>query len=178
MFIDKGINQKKVLEFVQKFKEIGYLQQFAVVHNNELKIKFAVEPYKEEDIKQLINLSNYFVSPGESRLAGYITFGDWFDLYGLSEIFIFDILRNYNQLNYRPNLINTNSFYKKYIRRFAMIQTFSANKNYSEEEKIKYLKLYGIETTPEELSKVFDKAYIARKVIAEPFYEFYHSKEY
>ena len=55
MFIDKGINQKKVLEFVHKFKEIGYLQQFAVVHNNELKIKFAVEPYKEEDIKQLFS---------------------------------------------------------------------------------------------------------------------------
>lgn len=62
MFIDKGINQKKVLEFVQKFKEIGYLQQFAVVHNNELKIKFAVEPYKEEDIKQLFSLSKTFTS--------------------------------------------------------------------------------------------------------------------
>jgi CubicO group peptidase (beta-lactamase class C family) len=67
MFIDKGINQKALLNFVKKYKEIGYLQQFAIVHNGDVKIKFAVEPYKEEDIKQLFSLSKTFTSMAIGR---------------------------------------------------------------------------------------------------------------
>ena len=67
MFIDKSINQKALLNFVKKYKEIGYLQQFAVVHNGDVKIKFAVEPYKEEDIKQLFSLSKTFTSMAIGR---------------------------------------------------------------------------------------------------------------
>lgn len=67
MFIEKGINQKALLDFVNKFKKIGHLQQFAVVHKNELKIKFAVEPYIEEDIKQLFSLSKTFTSMAIGR---------------------------------------------------------------------------------------------------------------
>ena len=62
MFISKGINQKKLLEFVSNFKKIGSLQQFGVIHNNELKVKFSVEPYDVNDIKQLFSVSKTFTS--------------------------------------------------------------------------------------------------------------------
>ena len=67
MFIEKGINQKAVLDFVKKFKKIGYLQQFAILHNNEVKVKFAVNPYQETDIKQLFSLSKTFTSMAIGR---------------------------------------------------------------------------------------------------------------
>lgn len=67
MFIKKGVNQKALLEFVKKYKKIGYLQQFAVIHNDELQIKFAVNPYREEDIKQLFSLSKTFTSMAIGR---------------------------------------------------------------------------------------------------------------
>lgn len=67
MFIEKGINQKALLNFVQKYKNIGQLQQFAIVHNNEVKVKFAINPYQEDDIKQLFSLSKTFTSMAIGR---------------------------------------------------------------------------------------------------------------
>ena len=62
MFISKDINQKKILEFVEKFKEVGSLQQFGIYHNDELKIKFSINPYLESDSKQLFSVSKSFTS--------------------------------------------------------------------------------------------------------------------
>ena len=62
MYISKEINQKKLLDFVEKFKEIGYLQQFGIIHNNELKLKFSINPYLESDNKQLFSVSKSFTS--------------------------------------------------------------------------------------------------------------------
>lgn len=62
MFIKEEINQKKVLEFVEKFKSIGSLQQFGIIQNDELKLKFAVSPYLESDVKQLFSVSKSVTS--------------------------------------------------------------------------------------------------------------------
>ena len=62
MFISKKINQKALLEFVTKFKELGYLQQMAILHNDELQLKFAVAPYEITDVKQLFSVSKTFTS--------------------------------------------------------------------------------------------------------------------
>lgn len=62
MFFNKNVNQKSVLDFVEKFKEIGYLQQIAIMHNDELQVKFAVHPYETTDVKQLFSISKTFTS--------------------------------------------------------------------------------------------------------------------
>ena len=62
MYVNKRINQKSMLKFVQKFKEIGSLQQFGLIHNNEVMVKFAVKPYEENDIKQLFSISKSFTA--------------------------------------------------------------------------------------------------------------------
>lgn len=60
--IIKGINQKALLNFVSKFKEIGHLQQMGIIHKDELKLKFAVKPYETTDVKQLFSVSKTFTS--------------------------------------------------------------------------------------------------------------------
>ena len=62
MYFSSDINQKKIYEFVKKFKKIGHLQQFGIVKDNELKVKFAINPYEESDIKQLFSCSKSFTS--------------------------------------------------------------------------------------------------------------------
>ena len=62
MFFNKNVNQKAILDFVNKFKEIGSLQQFAIMHNDELQVKFAVKPYETTDVKQLYSISKTFTS--------------------------------------------------------------------------------------------------------------------
>lgn len=62
MFFSSDINQKKILEFVEKFKKIGSLQQFGIIKDNELKVKFAVKPYETTDVKQLFSCSKSFTS--------------------------------------------------------------------------------------------------------------------
>ena len=62
MFFNKNINQKSILDFVAKFKEIGELQQFAIMHNDEIVVKFAVNPYETTDVKQLFSISKTFTS--------------------------------------------------------------------------------------------------------------------
>ena len=57
MFFNKNVNQKAILDFVTKFKEIGNLQQFAILHNDELQVRFAVHPYETSDVKQLFSIS-------------------------------------------------------------------------------------------------------------------------
>ena len=62
MFFNKNVNQKTILNFVESFKEIGELQQFAIMHNDELQVKFAVQPYETTDVKQLYSISKTFTS--------------------------------------------------------------------------------------------------------------------
>ena len=62
MFFNKNVNQKAILDFVTKFKEIGNLQQFAILHNDELQVRFAVHPYETSDVKQLFSISKTFTS--------------------------------------------------------------------------------------------------------------------
>lgn len=146
-------------------------------------ISLIVEAETKEDIPEkaitsLLEASLSNTSLGAGQAAGNMMFGEWLELYGLSELYVLGVLRFYNQLEYACDYIDGNTLYSGYIRRFAMIQSFAANPEYTNEESIKYLHLYGIETTPEEMKMVFNKEYLVRKMIAEPYYEYYHSKEY
>lgn len=62
MILNKKINQKALYEFVNKFKELGYLQQMGIIHKDELILKFAVKPYELTDVKQLFSISKTFTS--------------------------------------------------------------------------------------------------------------------
>lgn len=62
MILNKNVNQKALFEFVEKFKEIGYLQQMGIIHKDELILKFAVKPYELTDVKQLFSISKTFTS--------------------------------------------------------------------------------------------------------------------
>ena len=57
MILNKKINQKALHEFVNKFKELGYLQQMGIIYKDELILKFAVKPYELTDVKQLFSIS-------------------------------------------------------------------------------------------------------------------------
>ena len=60
MYFNKNVNQKAILDFVNKFKEIGELQQFAIMHNDELQVKFAIYPYETTDVKQFENVEFFY----------------------------------------------------------------------------------------------------------------------
>ena len=62
MYISADVNQKKIYEFVEKFKKIGYLQQFGIIKDNEVKVKFSIKPYEVSDVKQLFSCSKSFTS--------------------------------------------------------------------------------------------------------------------
>ena len=82
---------------VQKIKEVGSLQHFAISKNGETLVNFSISPYLDTDSKQLFSLSKTFTSMaiGKAYDEGLLSLDDKLvDIFTQEELAIFKRGRN------------------------------------------------------------------------------------